>query len=120
LGDCYLWSAFSKLLKNPTFLDYFLNSISYVVVLTKTGWAAFWAIFSQTHLVTLRHDQLSWSRKNVPFDKKIRFSGFAAKAELRRKNIKTTKRGKVGSACRRRGADLCDRRAETDLKSDFA
>jgi hypothetical protein len=26
---------------------------SYVVILTKRGWAMFWAIFSQTHLVTL-------------------------------------------------------------------
>jgi hypothetical protein len=27
--------------------------ITHVLILTRNGWATFWAIFSQTHLVTL-------------------------------------------------------------------
>jgi hypothetical protein len=34
-------------------LGYFFHSASYALILTKVGWAEFWAIFSQTHLVTL-------------------------------------------------------------------
>jgi hypothetical protein len=38
---------------SPKFLNYFFNSKSYVLYLTKMGWDTFWATFSQTHLVTL-------------------------------------------------------------------
>jgi hypothetical protein len=37
----------------PHFLSTFSKSNDYVLILTKMGWATFWAIFSQTHLVTL-------------------------------------------------------------------
>jgi hypothetical protein len=31
----------------------FFLSLDYALILTKMGWATFWAILSQTHLVTL-------------------------------------------------------------------
>jgi hypothetical protein len=48
---------FGKLLENQISGPYLWATFSYkknnALVLTKIGWAAFWAIFSQTHLVTL-------------------------------------------------------------------
>jgi hypothetical protein len=53
----YFGELFLKLQKKPTLLYYFLRSKIYVVMLTKMCWATFWAIFSQTHLVTLADEQ---------------------------------------------------------------
>jgi hypothetical protein len=46
--------------------DYFFQGST--LVLAKNGWATFWAIFSQTHLVTLPPDLLSQreTRRNSP------------------------------------------------------
>jgi hypothetical protein len=33
--------------------EYFFRGKSFVLIMTKMGWATFWAIYSQTHLVTL-------------------------------------------------------------------
>jgi hypothetical protein len=54
LGDCFLWAVFWKLYKWPTLLGYFLHGYGYASILTKLYWASFWAIFSQSHLVTSR------------------------------------------------------------------
>jgi hypothetical protein len=54
LGDCFLWTFFEKLLESPKILGYFFSTgKSYVSILTKMDWATLWAIFSQTHPVTL-------------------------------------------------------------------
>jgi hypothetical protein len=43
---------FSEVAQNFGLCLFFLGNLDYIV-LTKVGWATFWAIFSQTHLVTL-------------------------------------------------------------------
>jgi hypothetical protein len=54
LGGCYLWAVFFKLKKWPNFFGYFFpRKMLRINVDLKMGWATFWAIFSQTHLVTL-------------------------------------------------------------------
>jgi hypothetical protein len=54
LGDCLLWALTWKLQKYPTNLGYFVPWTSLSIILTKKlGWGTFWAIFSQTHQVTL-------------------------------------------------------------------
>jgi hypothetical protein len=41
---------------SPHFGATFFLSIDYVLISAKMGWATFWAIFSQTYLVTLLGD----------------------------------------------------------------
>jgi hypothetical protein len=50
IGRFSPFGHFGKLLKQPKTLGYFLSR---KLILTKMAWATFWAIFSQTHLVTL-------------------------------------------------------------------
>jgi hypothetical protein len=51
---CFLWIVFLKNTKVvKTFRLLLYTAKSYILILTKMGWATFWAIFSQTHLVTL-------------------------------------------------------------------
>jgi hypothetical protein len=42
----------------PIFWDSFFRSIAYVLILTKIGWATFWGVFLQTHLVALAESQV--------------------------------------------------------------
>jgi hypothetical protein len=50
--DCLLWAVFTE--KTQIVLLLFPEEkIMYVLILAKTRWATFGAIFSQTHLVTL-------------------------------------------------------------------
>jgi hypothetical protein len=44
-----------------SFGQLFFHGASYVLILTKNGWATIWATFSQTHLVTL---PLNFRREN--------------------------------------------------------
>jgi hypothetical protein len=46
-----LWVLFLKI---ANFKDTFFHCQVYALFLTKMYWATFWAIFSQTHLVTLQ------------------------------------------------------------------
>jgi hypothetical protein len=63
MGDCLLRVIFLSYRSIPKVLATFFHVKSYVLILTKKmGWVAFWAIFSQTHLATLRESQeMSWS-----------------------------------------------------------
>jgi hypothetical protein len=51
LGSCLLW--LKKFRSSPNFWATFFHGKSNVLLLTKMGWATFWAIFSQTLLVTV-------------------------------------------------------------------
>jgi hypothetical protein len=42
----------------PYFGILFFQSIAYVLILTKIGWATFWGVFLQTHLVALAESQV--------------------------------------------------------------
>jgi hypothetical protein len=54
LDDCLLLAVFLIIEEcSTTFGDTFSHGKSDVLMSTKMGWATFWAIFSQTHLVTL-------------------------------------------------------------------
>jgi hypothetical protein len=57
--SCPFWGA-----------NFFFYGRSYVLILTKTGWATFWPIFSQTHLVT-HFVMLAGAR--LGFENKLRF-----------------------------------------------
>jgi hypothetical protein len=49
-----LASIYKNLRRSPNVFANFFNSVnSCINVYEKMGWATFWAIFSQTHLVTL-------------------------------------------------------------------
>jgi hypothetical protein len=53
VGDVY-FGYFLKITKlAKKIFVYFFQDKCYVSIWTKSGWATFWAIFSQTHLVTL-------------------------------------------------------------------
>jgi hypothetical protein len=55
MGDCLLW-AVTLITEEPLIivqLHIFHGSVYALFVNPKMGWATFWAIFSQTHLVTL-------------------------------------------------------------------
>jgi hypothetical protein len=52
LGECLLW-AFLKITKVAQIIVIFFSTQRVARILTKMGWATFWAIFSQTHPVTL-------------------------------------------------------------------
>jgi hypothetical protein len=50
----YFWQLFDNYRRNKKIgLLFTMEQATYVLILTKKGWATFWAIFSQTHLVTL-------------------------------------------------------------------
>jgi hypothetical protein len=53
LGNCCLWAAFLNGIISPCFWTTLIHGKYYVLILTKMDWATFWAMFSQTHLVTL-------------------------------------------------------------------
>jgi hypothetical protein len=54
LDSCLLGTVFENYRsRQPTFLRYFSADKVLNLISTKLGWAPFWAIFSQTHLVTL-------------------------------------------------------------------
>jgi hypothetical protein len=57
MGDCLLWvPSFFKITEAYSHMYYFSPNVLviYMFILTKkTGWATFWATFSQTHRVTL-------------------------------------------------------------------
>jgi hypothetical protein len=53
LSDYLLWTFFLITIVVWMFGLLFFHGKSCVIVLTKMSWAIFWAIFSQTHLVTL-------------------------------------------------------------------
>jgi hypothetical protein len=44
---------FENYKSSPHFGATFFRGYGYLSIITKMGWATFWAIFSQTHLVTL-------------------------------------------------------------------
>jgi hypothetical protein len=44
---------FLKIAETSQLLEYFFHCQGYALFWTKVYWATFWAIFSQTHLVTL-------------------------------------------------------------------
>jgi hypothetical protein len=49
LGECLLWAAFENYRSSSNAWSTFFHGVNYVFILTKEGWAEFWAIFSQTH-----------------------------------------------------------------------
>jgi hypothetical protein len=53
VGDSFLWAVFliTEVAQNLGLLT--STEKRSVLILTKMGWATFWAKFSQTHLVTL-------------------------------------------------------------------
>jgi hypothetical protein len=56
LDDYLLWAVFGKygcMYVAHIFVATFLYGLGYASILTKMGWATFWASFSQNHLVTL-------------------------------------------------------------------
>jgi hypothetical protein len=54
LGDCLLWAGFSKFTKVAKIVGPLLCTVQVMnTLLQEMGWATFWVIFSQTHLVTL-------------------------------------------------------------------
>jgi hypothetical protein len=58
LGDFFsLGSFYEKYPTSPSLCAAYFQGKSYVLLLTKIGWATFWAIFEQTHLVTLNTKQ---------------------------------------------------------------
>jgi hypothetical protein len=55
LGYFFLWVVSLKITEVALFLSHFFPRFKLCTKsLTKMGWATFWAIFSQTDLVTLR------------------------------------------------------------------
>jgi hypothetical protein len=58
-GDCLFWAVFYVSDRvSPIFLDSFFQSKSCVFIFGQKCWATFWAMFSQTHVVTLAVDCL--------------------------------------------------------------
>jgi hypothetical protein len=54
IGRLFSLGSFMKITEVAKILrSAFFHDTSYALILTKMGWVAFWAIFSQTHLVTL-------------------------------------------------------------------
>jgi hypothetical protein len=51
-GDCLLWAVLEKL-QIPHEWATLFHTKGYALILAQIEWATFWAIFSQTHLVTL-------------------------------------------------------------------
>jgi hypothetical protein len=56
-GEFFAYVAIVGIFKNykstPNLLPLYYHGKKHVLILKKLGWATFWAIFSQTHLVTL-------------------------------------------------------------------
>jgi hypothetical protein len=57
-GRLFSLGRFLKCLSCSKFWDSFLHRRSYELILTKKGWAKVWALFSQTHLVTLLETEM--------------------------------------------------------------
>jgi hypothetical protein len=55
LGDCLLWVVFEKTFISSPNLEFLILQKNYELIMTKMGWATFWATFSQNHLVALFH-----------------------------------------------------------------
>jgi hypothetical protein len=56
LGDFFLWAVFEDYESSQNFGPLFPHSSDFILIPTKNGLGyilGFWAIFSQTHLVTL-------------------------------------------------------------------
>jgi hypothetical protein len=54
LGDCFLWAVTEKYRNITIFWATFPGMYIFCVYFDKKmGWATFWSIFSQAHLVTL-------------------------------------------------------------------
>jgi hypothetical protein len=53
IGRLFTLGSFSKITEVAHIFCYFFQSTNHALILTKMGWATFWAIFSQTDLVTL-------------------------------------------------------------------
>jgi hypothetical protein len=63
LGDCFLWSGFLKIRKQPKCLGYFFPRQTLHINFDKImGWATFWAI-KKYHLVTLSRRLISAWKK---------------------------------------------------------
>jgi hypothetical protein len=54
MGDWFLGEFLRNKGEDQNFLGYFFTMCRLCMTLTKMGCATFWAIFSQTHLVTLQ------------------------------------------------------------------
>jgi hypothetical protein len=84
LGGCLLRDFLRiKKLKQiwPKFLFYFLQK-KYVLILTKTGWVKFWAIFPPNHLVTLSRNKAAIKKKMLLFQKVFIRLGMNVAAKL--------------------------------------
>jgi hypothetical protein len=51
-GVVYFWLLFEKDKSISSYWDTIFHETNYVSILTKAGWATFYAILSQTHMVT--------------------------------------------------------------------
>jgi hypothetical protein len=68
------------------FLATFFHGKDYVLYCQKMGWATFWAIFSQTHLVTLLVSAMPGKQKKSDIG---RYTLSRKKEMYHRKNVKT-------------------------------
>jgi hypothetical protein len=74
LGKRSLWAVFFNFSSGPNFCATFFSRWT-LLNLAKNSWATFWAIFSQTHLVTLPRSDKYWRRNvdsNPRFVSKVR------------------------------------------------